>query len=187
MKPLIPLLALLITMPAARAQKTSFAPDLIIFNAAVRTMDETRPQAEAIAISGNRIAAVGTTKEIRALAGPQTRQVDALNRRVWQYRPPVGDSIVATQFHPADGTLSALVAGRTILRMDPACTTRTYWSPESDRVAGDIAVDVPGFHHEAVFEEDLARSRRVTYVDWARRPWQEKAVEKISAIFASQM
>ncbi|HEX6571917.1 MAG TPA: phospholipase D-like domain-containing protein [Steroidobacteraceae bacterium] len=40
---------------------------------------------------------------------------------------------------------------------------------------------------ERVFEEDLARSRLVTYVDWARRPWQEKAVEKFSAIFASQM
>ena len=40
---------------------------------------------------------------------------------------------------------------------------------------------------ERVFEEDLARSRLVTYVAWARRPWQEKAVEKISAIFASQM
>jgi cardiolipin synthase A/B len=40
---------------------------------------------------------------------------------------------------------------------------------------------------ERVFEEDLARSRLVTYVDWARRPWQEKAVERFSAIFASQM
>jgi cardiolipin synthase len=40
---------------------------------------------------------------------------------------------------------------------------------------------------ERVFEQDLVRSRRVTYVAWARRPWKEKAVEKFSALFASQM
>jgi cardiolipin synthase len=40
---------------------------------------------------------------------------------------------------------------------------------------------------ERVFEQDLGRSRLVTYVAWARRPWQEKAVEKFSALFASQM
>ncbi|MCE3284684.1 MAG: cardiolipin synthase [Steroidobacteraceae bacterium] len=40
---------------------------------------------------------------------------------------------------------------------------------------------------ERVFEEDLARSRLVTYAAWARRPWHEKAVEKLSSIFASQM
>ena len=83
MKSLIPLIALLLAMPATlRAQKPSLAPDLIIVNAAVRTMDEARPQAEALAISGNRIAAVGTSTEIRALAGPKTRVVDALKKSV---------------------------------------------------------------------------------------------------------
>ena len=28
-----------------------------------------------------------------------------------------------------------------------------------------------------VFEQDLKRSRRVTYESWAHRPWHEKAVE----------
>ena len=40
---------------------------------------------------------------------------------------------------------------------------------------------------ERVFEQDLRRSRRVTYEAWARRPWREKLVEKASSLFASQM
>jgi cardiolipin synthase len=38
-----------------------------------------------------------------------------------------------------------------------------------------------------VFEEDLRRSRRVTYEEWAHRPWHEKAIEHFSSLFASQM
>lgn len=58
------------------------APDIIIVNAVVRTMDPTRPAAEAIAIHGNRIAGVGSNKEITSLAGPKTRVIDAKKRLV---------------------------------------------------------------------------------------------------------
>jgi hypothetical protein len=51
--------------------------DLVIVNATVRTMDAARPTAEAVAVFGNRIAAVGTNEEIRKLAGPRTRTIDA--------------------------------------------------------------------------------------------------------------
>jgi len=51
--------------------------DLIIVNAAIHTMDRQRPRAEAVAIYGNRIAAVGTSAEIRKFAGGQTRIIDA--------------------------------------------------------------------------------------------------------------
>jgi predicted amidohydrolase YtcJ len=51
--------------------------DLIIVNANVRTMDSRRPTAEAVAVYGERIAAVGTSAEIRRMAGPRTRVVDA--------------------------------------------------------------------------------------------------------------
>ncbi|MSU59518.1 MAG: amidohydrolase [Pedosphaera sp.] len=69
-------------LATATAEKPSLAPDLIIVNAAVRTMDAAHPKAEAVAISGNRIAAVGTSAEVRALAGPTTRVVDAGGRSV---------------------------------------------------------------------------------------------------------
>src|SRR6185503_908297 len=56
--------------------------DLIIVNATVRTMDPARPSAEAIAILGNRIVAIGTSGEISKLAGPNTRIIDAKKRLV---------------------------------------------------------------------------------------------------------
>lgn len=55
----------------------SSAPDLIIINANIRTMDRHRPTASAIAILGNLIVAVGATDEIRQLAGRGTRVIDA--------------------------------------------------------------------------------------------------------------
>lgn len=54
----------------------------IIVNAIVHTMDSDRPSAEAIAILGNRIVAVGSTTEIRKLAGATTRTIDAQQRLV---------------------------------------------------------------------------------------------------------
>jgi predicted amidohydrolase YtcJ len=55
----------------------SFNPDLLIVNASIHTMDTVRPTAEAIVIHGQRILALGTTSELRGLAGPRTRVVDA--------------------------------------------------------------------------------------------------------------
>lgn len=51
--------------------------DLVILNARVLTMDETAPRAEAVAIAGNRILALGGNAEMRGLAGRATRLVDA--------------------------------------------------------------------------------------------------------------
>ncbi|HEY9405108.1 MAG TPA: amidohydrolase [Pyrinomonadaceae bacterium] len=66
----------LLTAPlCSRAQ--NMTADLIIVNANVRTMDKGRPSAEAVAVYGNRIAALGTTGEIRKLAGGRTRVIDA--------------------------------------------------------------------------------------------------------------
>ena len=64
------------------ADKPAIAPDLIIVNAVVHTMDPNQPTAEALAIYGNRIMAVGSTKDIRKLAGSNTRTVDAKKRLV---------------------------------------------------------------------------------------------------------
>lgn len=56
--------------------------DLVVLNANVRTGDKSRPTAEAIAVSGNRIVAIGNTAEIRKLAGPATRRIDAGGKTV---------------------------------------------------------------------------------------------------------
>jgi predicted amidohydrolase YtcJ len=51
--------------------------DLVIHNARILTMDPARPRAEALAVAGNRLMAVGGEAEILALAGPDTRRIDA--------------------------------------------------------------------------------------------------------------
>ena len=56
--------------------------DLVIINANVRTMDRTRSDANAVAIVGTRIITVGANEEIKMLAGPNTRVVDAQGRLV---------------------------------------------------------------------------------------------------------
>ncbi len=57
-------------------------PETIIVNAKVHTVDRARPSAEAVAICGELIHRVGTTDEIRKLAGPKTRVIDAAERLV---------------------------------------------------------------------------------------------------------
>jgi predicted amidohydrolase YtcJ len=58
------------------ARQGSSGPDLLLLNARVYTVDAQRPWAEAVAVKGDRIAAVGSTAELRALAGPNTRTID---------------------------------------------------------------------------------------------------------------
>jgi predicted amidohydrolase YtcJ len=51
--------------------------DLVVFNAVVYTVDANLPRAEAFAVKGGRFVAVGTTADVKALAGPQTQTIDA--------------------------------------------------------------------------------------------------------------
>ena len=66
----------------AMTMSAGVAADLIVVNAKVRTMDASRPTAEAVAIVGNRITHVGTTAEVKQMAGQGTRVIDAGGRLV---------------------------------------------------------------------------------------------------------
>jgi predicted amidohydrolase YtcJ len=56
--------------------------DMILRNARITTMDPVRPAAEALAITGAEVTALGTDAEIMALATPATRVLDAKGARV---------------------------------------------------------------------------------------------------------
>jgi predicted amidohydrolase YtcJ len=56
------------------------APDLVLVNGAVITVDASDQVAEAVAIRRDRIMAVGSTAAIDALADPRTRRVDLAGR-----------------------------------------------------------------------------------------------------------
>lgn len=57
-------------------------PDLVIVNADIRTMEKANPKAEAVAIADGRITAVGTTEDIKKLAGDNTKTIDAEGKLV---------------------------------------------------------------------------------------------------------
>jgi predicted amidohydrolase YtcJ len=63
------------------AAKTS-PPDLVLLNGKIFTSDATVPHAEALAIRGDRIVAIGGTQKVEALAGPATRRIDLGGRTV---------------------------------------------------------------------------------------------------------
>src|ERR1051325_6243242 len=78
---LIPIVAFSLSlMNVPNSDNPSLVADTIIINAVVHTMDTAQPTAEAVAIYGNRIVAVGSTIDIRKLAGPNTRTIDAQKR-----------------------------------------------------------------------------------------------------------
>jgi len=78
---LIPIVAFSLSlMNLPNPDKPAFVADTIIVNAVVHTMDPAQPSAEAVAIYANRIVAVGSTKDISKLAGPNTRTIDAKGR-----------------------------------------------------------------------------------------------------------
>ena len=62
--------------------QTKPAADLIIQNARVWTVDPSRREAEAVAILGDRIVAVGSNQQVDAWRGPHTRVVDAAGKRL---------------------------------------------------------------------------------------------------------
>ena len=82
MKAALLLLALLGVAAACRNGAPARVADLLIVNARVWTGVPSRPEAEAVAIVGERVAAVGTTAELTAWRGQATRVIDAGGARV---------------------------------------------------------------------------------------------------------
>src|SRR4029434_10120500 len=58
------------------------APDVILSNGKIITVDERFSVAQAVAIRGDRILAVGTDAEVAKLATPATRRIDLRGRSV---------------------------------------------------------------------------------------------------------
>jgi len=64
------------------ASGSAAAPSIAVVNARVWTGDARRPWADALAVAGERLAVVGTSAEVRKLARPETRIIDAAGMMV---------------------------------------------------------------------------------------------------------
>ena len=76
-------------------KSSDLSADLALINANVRTMNPSQPVAEAVAISKNKIAKVGTNQEINQLIGKDTRVI-SLNGKT------VLPGLIDTHIHVAD-------------------------------------------------------------------------------------
>jgi predicted amidohydrolase YtcJ len=102
----IPLMAAACLAGALAVPSAQNAPaDLILHNATIYTVDDARPRAEAIAIRGDRIAALGTSAEMLALKGPATRVIDARG------------AAVIPGLHDSHGHFTGLGASLQVLRL----------------------------------------------------------------------
>ena len=64
-------------LAAAAPTSIQAAPDYVVLNARVFTVDDDQPQAEAFAVKGDRFIAVGSSSDIRNLASSRTEIIDA--------------------------------------------------------------------------------------------------------------
>lgn len=118
-------------------------PEMILVNADIRTMDPHFPRVAALAVRGGRVAALGSDGDIRALAGPGTRVIDAGGRLVL---PGFHD----THLHVQDGGQHSaesadLSAARTVAELQ-ATLAAFAASHTRDWVLG-------GFYYAGVFGE----------------------------------
>jgi predicted amidohydrolase YtcJ len=73
-------LAWLLGIPSCRSSQSSEPADLVLRGGAVVTVDAARPEAQAIAIAGHQIIAVGSDAEIDARVGPGTEVIELEGR-----------------------------------------------------------------------------------------------------------
>jgi predicted amidohydrolase YtcJ len=109
-------------------------PDLVILNANIVTMDPLTPRVEALAAQRGKVFALGSTADIRALAGPSTRIIDAGGRLVL---PGFQDTHIHLQdsgYHY--GMTANLDDARTIAELQEIITTFAASKPDAAWVNG---------------------------------------------------
>src|SRR5258705_2683259 len=73
-------LALAVAIPGCAPSERTLPADLVLRGGRVVTVDGAVPEAEAIAINGYRIAAVGSNRKIDARVGPETQVIELEGR-----------------------------------------------------------------------------------------------------------
>lgn len=120
------------------------APETILYNGRIVTLNAGSEVAEAVAISAGKFIAVGRTAQVRALAGPNTRQVDLHGRTAV---PGLADD----HFHGIGGGPGVdLSRARTIDDILNAIRERA-----SKTAAGEVIVTNSDWHEGQLKEQKL--------------------------------
>ncbi len=128
--------------------ETADAPDTILHNANVITVDADFSSAEAVAIADRRFVAVGSNDDIRALAGPDTRMIDLQGRTVV---PGLADG----HLHDAGGGPGVdLSRARSLADVQAAIAARA-----AETAAGEVIVTNSDWHEAQLAEHALPLRR----------------------------
>jgi len=105
------LLALSIQSTAVSAVNAQDAPDQIFINGKVVTVDDYFSIQQAVAITGERIVAVGSNEEISGLAGPETRTIELSGKTMMPGLIDNHNHVVrATEYWPNDARLDGVTS-----------------------------------------------------------------------------
>jgi predicted amidohydrolase YtcJ len=178
---LIAMLAL-ITSTAARSQEA----DLILRNARMWTGDSLRPRAEALAVRGERLIAVGTNAEIDAHRTARTRVVDAGGRFVTPgfiddhtHFSQAGALLIgANLLDVSTATLLSQRVKEAVARMSPdAWLTGGDWGAYEDWSAQSTGVPNarpsarPRFDPDRSIIDSVSSGRPILLNRWDRSAW----------------
>ena len=120
------------------------APDLVIYNANVITVDRSFLIAEAVAIAGDRFMAVGSSDQMRSIAGPSTRMIDLKGQTVIP-------GLMDNHLHGAGGGPGIdLSRARSLSDVESAVAARVKSS-----TPGDVIVSNSDWHEAQLKEQRL--------------------------------
>jgi predicted amidohydrolase YtcJ len=116
-------------------------PDTVLHNGAILTMGARVPEAQALAIAGGRVLALGTSAEMLALAGPGTRRVDLGGQRV---TPGFNDA----HSHPCESGVALItqvpLEMNSLEAVQAAIHAKALATPPGDWVVGFLYDDTKG-------------------------------------------
>jgi len=141
-------LALSLTLAVADAQSPRLpqapAPDLVLFNGKVITIDRDFSIHDAVAIIGDRIMALGSDDQIKTVAGSATRMIDLKGRAVIP-------GLMDNHLHGAGGGPGVdLSRARSMADVNAAVQTRVQASKP-----GDVIVSNSDWHEAQLKEQSL--------------------------------
>ena len=161
-------LGALLPQPPEQAQRRALDPDLIVINARVYTVDPANPRAEAFAVKGDRFIAVGSTSDIRNLATPRTRVIDA-------QRMTVTPGFIDTHCHQSGvDELYGVNAGlRTVAEIQAAIRRKAATTPPGYWISGfmfdDTKLDRPLHRRDldaATMQHPVVIAHRGGHTSW---------------------
>ena len=156
-------------------------PEAVYYNGKFITVDDRFSYAQAVAISGDKFAAVGANEAVRKLAGPRTRQIDLRGLTVTPgltdnhlHNAGGGPGVDLSRARTLREVLSAIGARTKQSTPDAVVISNSDWHEaqlkeqrlplrrDIDEVSGDVAVVIVRGGHEYILNSAALRKWNIT-------------------------